>query len=118
MCETIFRLKKVPDPIAKIANQTEGNISKTALKYSPTIVANMPEDFDFDLSFRVVSFDMVYTRGETVMRETVTGAKFSDKMLQYIDNTRTGQRITFEKIIARGPDGTDRHLNPINLTIN
>lgn len=114
----MFRLKKVPDPIAKIANQTEGNISKTALKYSPTIVANMPDDFDFDLSFRVISFDMVYTRGETVMRENAAGGNFTDKMLQYIDNTRTGQRITFEKIIARGPDGTDRHLNPINLTIN
>ena len=118
MGETMFRLKKVPDPIAKIANQTEGNISKTALKYSPTIVANMPDDFDFDLSFRVISFDMVYTRGETVMRENAAGGNFTDKMIQYIDNTRTGQRITFEKIIARGPDGTDRHLNPINLTIN
>jgi gliding motility-associated protein GldM len=118
MGETVFRLKNVPDPIAKIANQTEGNISKTALKYSSTIVAKMPDDFDFDLTFRVTSFDMVYTRGETVMRETATGGNFTEKMLQYIDNARTGQRITFEKIIARGPDGTDRHLNPINLTIN
>ncbi|NCA84803.1 MAG: gliding motility protein GldM [Clostridia bacterium] len=118
MGETVFRLKNVPDPIAKIANQTEGNISKTALKYSSTIVAKMPDDFDFDLTFRVTSFDMVYTRGETVMRETATGGNFTEKMLQYIDNARTGQRVTFEKIIARGPDGTDRHLNPINLTIN
>ena len=118
MGETMFRLKSVPDPIAKIANQTEGSISKTALKYSSSIVAKMPDDFDFDLSFHVTSFDMVYTRGETTMRETATGTKFTDKMLQYIDNARTGQRITFERIIARGPDGTDRHLNPINLTIN
>jgi gliding motility-associated protein GldM len=118
MGETMFRLKSVPDPIAKIANQTEGSISKTALKYSSSIVAKMPDDFDFDLSFHVTSFDMVYTRGETTMRETATGTKFTEKMLQYIDNARTGQRITFERIIARGPDGTDRHLNPINLTIN
>lgn len=118
MGETKFRLKRVPDPTAKIANQTEGKIDRNVLLYSPTIVPQMPKDFDFDLRFEIVSFKMVLQKGETPFEEDSRSASFTEKMKGMIKDAKRGQRIWFERIIARGPDGEERILNSIAFVID
>jgi len=43
---------------------------------------------------------------------------FNDAVTNLIKNASRGQRLYFERIQAKGPDGTMRTLNPINLEIN
>lgn len=117
MGEMNFRLKKVPPPTAKVAGVMEGNVDRDDLLFAPVVIAEKAEGFDFDLSFTIVSFDMVMSVGENSIRNSSNSGRFSDVMIRDITNSRKGQRITFERIVARGPDGQDVPLNPINLTI-
>ncbi len=117
MGEMNFRLRTVPDPIAKIANKTDGTIAANALLYSPQIVPVKPKDFDFDMVFEIVSFDMVLLQGESVIRRSANGQYFTQEMKDLIETARRGQRIWFENIVATGTDKETRRLNSINFTI-
>lgn len=117
MGEMNFRLRTVPDPTAKIANKTEGTITTNALLYSPQIVPVKPRDFDFDMTFEIVSFDMVLLQGETTITKSANGQYFTDDMKSLIESARRGQRIWFENIVAKGTDNEIRRLNSINFVI-
>jgi gliding motility-associated protein GldM len=118
MGEKTYRLKRVPSPIAKINNQVEGTIDRNMLSAIGGISAIMPEDFEFELNFRVVSFEMSTQRGDMVFRLKSSSNRFTEQMLTDISNLRRGQQVTFEQIRAIGPDGETRALNPINFTVN
>ncbi len=57
---TAFRLKYVPDPVTYLSSGSKGDISisKDELVKADGVQARM-ENFDFDMKFDVVSFDMV-----------------------------------------------------------
>jgi gliding motility-associated protein GldM len=117
MGEMNFRLRTVPDPTAKIANKTEGTITTNTLLYSPQIVPVKPKDFDFDMVFEIVSFDMVLLQGESVIRRSANGQYFTQEMKDLLETARRGQRIWFENIVATGTDKETRRLNSINFVI-
>lgn len=117
MGEMAFRLRTVPDPIAKIANKTEGTISTNTLLYSPQIVPVKPRDFDFDMVFEIISFDMVLLQGESVIKRSANGPYFTQEMKELLESARRGQRIWFENIVATGTDKETRRLNSINFVI-
>ncbi len=114
-----FRVKRVPDPIAKIADMTDGAIDKSRLLASRAIIPEMI-DFDFEgFHFEIVSYELSTYRGTELQRTgTVRGNVFNDAVTNLIKNASRGQRLYFERIQAKGPDGTMRTLNPINLEIN
>lgn len=114
-----FRIKRVPDPIAKIADLTDGTIDKNRLLASRAIIPEMV-DFDFEgFHFEIVSYELSTYRGTELQRTgTVRGNVFNDAVSNLIKNAGRGQRLYFERIQAKGPDGTMRTLNPINLEIN
>jgi len=112
-----FRVKRVPDPVAKIARQKEGSIDKNTLIAAAAIIPSM-DDFEFDLNFIVNSFTMVTMLNGDFVPKTTQGNQFSAEMIEMIRNARRGQKFFFENIQASGPDGSKRTLNPINLTIN
>lgn len=114
-----FRIKRVPDPIAKIADLTDGTIDKNRLLASRAIIPEMV-DFDFEgFHFEIVSYELSTYRGTELQRTgTVRGNVFNDAVSNLIKNAVRGQRLYFERIQAKGPDGTMRTLNPINLEIN
>ena len=112
-----FRVKRVPDPVAKIAGIREGNVEKNTLLAAGAIIPAM-EDFEFELYFRVKSFTMgTVINGDWVQRRA-NGNRFSGEMMNIIRDASRGQKFFFESIQAEGDDGTTRTLNSINLTIN
>ncbi len=113
-----FRIKKVPDPIALIANKNEGLINRNILIAAGSIIPKMPDDFEFDLSFRIVSFKMTIQRGLDVYPYKSNSGRLTEEMTKQIKAAYRGQKIWFENIVASGPDGIDRPLSPIILTIN
>jgi gliding motility-associated protein GldM len=112
-----FRVKKVPDPLAKIANLAGGNIKKEDLRMEDGMLAVL-EDFDFDLKFVVTQFDVSITgAGGYVSTWKSTSNRFSDEQKKQFNNLAMGSIIYFDNIRAKGDDGTDRPLDPISFKI-
>lgn len=113
-----FRIKKVPDPIALIANKMEGMVNRNILVAAGAIIPKMPDDFEFDLSYRITSFKMTLQRGLEIWQDKSSNNRLTEDMIRQINSASRGQKVWFENIVARGPDNIDRPLSPIILTIN
>lgn len=112
-----FRVKRVPSPIATIAGKVDGSIGKGSLLGAGAIIPVM-ENFDFELYYTIVGFDMlIQTQGQDLATAHSGNGRFTGQMNQLIQSSARGKRVTFEKIRARGPDGSIRQLSPIVFTI-
>ncbi|HTX89286.1 MAG TPA: gliding motility protein GldM [Bacteroidales bacterium] len=112
-----FRLKRVPDPIAKVGGKSEGFISKSLLLASPYLVPEMPVGFDFDLRYVCTSFTFVTEISGDVIPMKVTGNRLTPEILKIIQDAKKNKRIWFEDINVKGPDG-ERTIAGIGLKIN
>lgn len=111
-----FRVKRVPNPTAEIGGMTDGKIDKNTLLAAGAIIPNM-KDFDFDLYFEVTSFTFGTLVNGDWIPKNVRGNIFTSEISNIIKNSKRKQKFFFEKIQAKGPDGTIRRLNPVNLEI-
>ncbi len=112
-----FRVKRLPNPNAYIANKKEGLIDKNVLLAAGAIIPQMPPGFEFNFNFIITSFTFTTSRGGDIIEKKTKGNKFTPEMIKLIRSSKKGQRIWLENIIAKGPDG-NRSLSPINLKIN
>lgn len=113
-----FRVKKLPNPEAFIVEQTDGYVSRNGLINAGKITAKMPEDFEFDYSFPVLSFRMSMQRGFSLYHYDSPDENLTEEMRNEIRRTNRGQSIIFEDIVAQWPDGSTKKLAPLLLTIN
>ncbi|MBN2261374.1 MAG: gliding motility protein GldM [Prolixibacteraceae bacterium] len=121
MGEMIFRVKKVPDPKATVAQRTEGSVAREILRAQTGIFAKL-EDFDFDMEFVVTGFDMtVPTSGGMVTTLSSKSHMFTPQQKELLNALGGGDRVTFENIRARIEGGDknemDRMLSPIILKV-
>ncbi len=112
-----FRLKRVPDPIAKVGGKSEGFISKSLLLASPYLVPEMPVGFDFDLRYVATSFTFVTEISGDIIPIKVQGNRLTPEILKIVQDAKKNKRIWFEDINVRGPDG-ERTIAGIGLKIN
>ena len=113
------RLKTVPDPIIKIAGKNEGFISKSLVAASPILVPTMPPGFDFDLHYQVTSF--VFSTATSAGEGNdikVQGNRLTPEILKIINNARRNQRIWFDEIYVKGPDGSRKVNTNLSLKLN
>ena len=117
--KTEFRVKIVPDPVAKISGKNSGSITKSELLSAKGISVEMGS-FDFDLEFKVVSFVLSATvpNSYTVREEISKSDMFSDIQIDLINSLVINQKLMVEEIKAIGPDGSIRKLSPMVFTIN
>lgn len=112
-----YRVKRVPDPVAKVANITGGNLAKNVL-LAQTAVIPVMENFDFELFFKVTSFKLtVVPRGKDLQEFDSNNNLITPAMKTALSNLRPGDKAYFEYIRAVGPDGTTRSLNAVNITL-
>ena len=111
-----FRVKRVPTPTAEIAGQTDGKIDKNRLLAATAIIPNM-RDFEFEIYYEVVGYTFATIINGDWIPKNVRGNRFSDEMTNIIRNGKRKQKFFFENIQAKGPDGSIRSLNPINLEL-
>ncbi len=114
-----YRVKRVPDPVAKISNATGGPINKNLLA-AGTIIPVL-ENFDFELYFRVTGFKCtVIPKGKELLEYEATGNQLTQPMKDAIAKLRAGDRVIFEYIKSRMDKSTDvttRSLLPMAFTI-
>jgi gliding motility-associated protein GldM len=115
---TNFRVKRIPDPVAKFAGKTNGALSSVVIKSQSNVFAVL-ENFDFDAAFNITRFTLVIAkpRADAVIL-TGTGNSLSAQMKSAMAGVTPGSRVIFDNITAVGPDGSPRALAPIVLTAN
>ena len=113
-----FRVKRVPDPVAYIANKKEGLISKNELIAAAAIIPKM-ENFDFDIRYTITEFDFTAQLGGTdLITKHCSGGKLCEEMKRMIQGQKKGSKVFIEEIKAVAPGIDTRKLSPINLRIN
>ncbi len=112
MGEVAFRVKRLPDPVAMIGPYKGGDVKASIFKVQRGIIAVL-ENFDFDVRFNVVGFEMTYVSAEN---EAVTlsaeGPLFTEDMIDVLAKSKPGDKFIFDKIKVRGPDSSIRLLQP------
>lgn len=113
-----FRIKRVPNPEAKIAGRSSGKVAKNDLQAAGGIIPDMG-DFEFgDYQYAIVSYTLsTIVGGDYRTSGTIKGGRFNQEVNNMINNAKHGQKLFFENIQAKGPDGVNRTLNPINIEI-
>lgn len=115
-----FRIKDVPNPFPRVINlptELEKEATIARLRTCPGVEAAMPEDFDFDLNFRIQGFRLSAIIGGYESVESSESNAFTQRQKDLLFSLRPGSRVTIEGIRAIGPDGKVRNLNDINLKI-
>ncbi|HBF87472.1 MAG TPA: hypothetical protein DDX39_02430 [Bacteroidales bacterium] len=112
-----FRVKTLPNPVAKIADKSEGLIGKGELTAQQGVKAAM-DNFDFDLKVTVKSFTVSATIKGFTKEEASSSNIFTPSQKAIIGQIERGQKVYFENIRAAMPDGTVRNLNTIAFKIN
>ncbi len=115
---TQFRVKRIPDPVARFGGKTGGTLSSVAIKAQNNVFAVL-EGFDFDAKFSVTRFSVIIAkpRADAIVLQT-SGNSLSGAMKSALAGIGPGTRVIFDNIIAVGPDGSQRALNSIALTAN
>jgi len=112
-----FRVKKVPDPVAMVGGKRGGAVAKNWLA-AQTGVAAVLENFDFDLRFNVVGFNVsCVLKGGFLEDARSTGATFTAQQQQLIRQVTAGKKVFIEDVQAKGPDGTVRNLGSIAFKV-
>ena len=111
-----FRVKRVPPPIAKIANQSGGNIKSETFKAQQGMIASL-ENFDFEFKYKIISYEVSYLASCQTMRAREPGPIFSDKVRGWVRGTKAGDFFYFDNIKAKGQDGSTRKLPAIAFNI-
>jgi len=112
-----YRLGRVPDPVAYVAQKTGGAIPANAMKAQKVVTAKLL-GFPYDLEYKITSFTMVHVpkRGEMQAPLPVKG-----RLLQtsgpkaVLNNLKVGDRLYFEDVRAVGPDGENRKLGGLSF---
>jgi gliding motility-associated protein GldM len=112
-----FRVKTVPDPVAKVNGQKGGAISQSVLVAQIGVVAEM-ENFDFDLKFTVTEFTVSAVVQGFVREYTARSNRFTTEQKSLLRGLNKGQSVYIQDIKAVGPDGSTRPLSTINFRLN
>ncbi len=112
-----FRVKALPDPVAKVAGQKGGVIAKNILSAQTMVVAEL-EGSDFQAPFRITSFTVSITQSGFAKEETSNNDQITAAQKDLIRSISRGQRIYFQDIRAIGPDGSTRNIGTIDFKIN
>ncbi len=115
---TLFRVKRIPDPKAVFGGKSGGNMATANIKAQDVLFAKL-EDFVFDAQFKVTRFKLVIDKPrQDPLPFTGTGNELTAQMHQAMNTIAPGSRVVFEDIIAVGPDGVQRGLDPIVFIAN
>ncbi len=115
---TLFRVKRIPDPKPQFAGKSGGTTSAANIRAQDRIFAKL-ENFDFDAKFNVTRFTLLIAKPrQDVIQLSATGNELTGAMRSLMNTVTPGTTVVFENIIAVGPDGTQRGLDPIATIAN
>lgn len=111
-----FRVKPIPDPVAKIAGKNGGKIKKNLLLAQQGVDAAM-DNFDFDLKFNITGFTVSTIQKGFTIDEASRTDTFTPEQIKMFRNLKRNNKVYIEDIRAVGPDGVTRNLPAIVFRI-
>jgi gliding motility-associated protein GldM len=112
-----FRIKRVPDPVAYVGSiKGDGQMTKGELNNVSGVFAKM-ENFDFDLSFKVISFVLSVNVNGVFVEKKGVGPVVTADMKALLAGVKAGNKVFFEQITVQGPDGTMRKIPGVNIKV-
>lgn len=113
-----FRVKRIPDPKAMFAGKSGGKTSAANIRAQDRLFAKL-DNFEFDAKFNVTRFNLIIIKPrQDAATFTTTGGELSGAMRAAMNGVTPGTTVVFQDIIAVGPDGTQRGLDPIIISAN
>lgn len=113
-----FRVKPIPDPVAKINNSTGGEIGNGVLKAQGGVIPVL-DGFDFDARCDILGFNVIYLpRRQDPVQVTNPGGVFSGPARNVINQAKPGDQYFFDNIRAKCPgDAAGRKINNISFKV-
>ncbi len=113
-----FRIKPLPLPFATIAGKSDGKVAKNLLASQSGVFAEMGDDFDFELAYKITQFTIATVKNGFYVSEVSKSNRITEAQKNLIKGTSRGSRVTIEEIKAIGPDNRNKKLASIVLTID
>jgi gliding motility-associated protein GldM len=113
-----FRVKRIPDPVAKLGNKMGGSMGNGEFKAQGGVLAWL-DGFDFDAKCQIQSFRLtrVPKRQDPVVIEN-PGGSFNGQSRSLADAAKPGDIYYFDDVKARCPgDQSGRQINSMVFTI-
>lgn len=112
-----FRVKNVPDPKPYFGGKT----GSTSIYYrdcaaAAGVIAKM-ENFEFDLGFQILGYDFVSDTGKGPIVIHSEGPAVHPDTEKIRWRLKQGGNIEIINIMAKGPDGSERRLEDIRLSV-
>jgi len=113
-----FRVKHLPPPSAFVGGKQGGTIPAADFKVQGGVVARLV-DSEFEVSYRVISYDVGALGGsyQTYQTSKNNGNRWSGDAAKIIENATPGTRIFIDNITVVGPDGRTQVLPSLNFVL-
>ncbi|MCO5247570.1 MAG: gliding motility protein GldM [Chitinophagales bacterium] len=112
-----FRVKMIPDPVAKVGGKDGGRIKTAEMKVQNGLSAIL-ENFDFDAKFEVISYQVTFVpKRQDPVSAICSGPYFNSQVQGFQREMKPGDTVYFEEIRVKGPDGTTRRIPGIVFTL-
>jgi gliding motility-associated protein GldM len=110
-----FRVRPVPDPYPTLAGVRGGTVAKSQVVRQLGPEASMPDWFEFDLEFKIVSFTVGAQFQGLFRREFSNSGNFTSPQREILLNSTSGSIIYITDIKAVGPDGRTRDIGAMTI---
>ncbi len=106
-----FRVKKIPDPIAKFAGTASGRVNAATLRNQKGVIAAL-DNFDFEAKFQVIKFSLGVTKksGDYIGCAPAKDAYLTEEMKSALEGLRPKEKVFIDEITVREPGGGSRKL--------
>jgi hypothetical protein len=111
-----FRVKDLPDPVAKINGHKSAIVEKAWLVTATSLSVEL-ENSDFDYNFAIVSFVVSANIPGFKVEKMAQGDKITADQINLIKSVKAGEKVMIEDIKVLGPEGTPRILAPLVFTV-
>lgn len=114
-----FRVKRMPNPVARLPVYERSNEVNSATLRTITGLLTLVENFDFDVKCGISSFTLQYksAEGKTTKLKN-EGATFSSAIQELINKAKVGDCYLFQEVRAKCPeDQNPRLINDIIVCI-
>jgi hypothetical protein len=111
-----FRVKDLPDPVAKVDNHKSGIVEKDWLLNAVGLTAEL-EGSDFYFPFKIISFTLSVSDKEYTYDKMSNSDKFTNEQIELLKKVKVDQKVRIEDIKVMGPEGSPRDLQPLVFTI-
>ena len=113
-----FRVKRIPDPVAKLSNESGGTMGNGTFKAQRGVLAVL-ENFDFDARCDILGFNLVRVAKRQDPEAAINrGASYNSEARALVDKARPGDKYFFENVKAKCPgDPAGRKINDMVFNI-